>query len=99
MSDRLFRIEKIAAFGGGVKSNSQNPKRGGGGVPRGRQSSSKVLPSAVFATHDLPKLASLISTADEHKPLDTALLVTLRASELGNCSRKAHLFDSFHDSL
>src|SRR5262245_25091911 len=31
MSDRLFGIQKIAAFGGGVKCNSQNPKRGGGG--------------------------------------------------------------------
>jgi hypothetical protein len=33
MSDRLFRIEKIVAFGGGVKCNSQNPKRGGWGGP------------------------------------------------------------------
>src|SRR5262249_49050137 len=108
MSDRLFRIEKIAAFGGGVKCNSQNPKRGGGGFPRGgnrvqkcshRQSSLiRLGPHAP----PRPRLAEtrqvdsrLTGGAPEHESLDTTMLITLRAPKLERLFKKCAFIRQF----
>src|SRR5262245_65189010 len=77
-------FKKIAAFGGGVKRNFQDPKRGVGGSP-GHHGS-----DANRAKVERANWVRCPRAATEHEPLDTAMLVTLRRPNLEDCSTKAY---------